>query len=83
MQQEPRKCQHCNSNLSPIDSSPPKWTRTFISRFIRASAIVFVLRAIMMVAKPEFYRPLDEAFIIIGLLIIAVLVQIPFLKDPD
>ena len=80
MQQDQRKCQHCDSNLLVVDSIPPKWARTFIIRFLRASAVVFVLRAIVIVAKPEFYRPFDEAFVIIGLIIIAVLVQIPFFK---
>ena len=80
MQQDQRKCQHCDSNLSVVDSIPPKWSRTFIIRFLRASVVVIVLKLILGLVNPEFDRLYGSVFGIIGLIIIAVLVQIPFFK---
>jgi len=79
MQLEQRKCQHCDSNLSLIDSVPPKWTRTFIGRFLRASVVLFVLYPIMDIAIPE-YKQYSGAFWLIGVAVIAVLVQMPIFK---
>ena len=42
--------------------------------------MVFALRAIMIVVNPDFFRSFGDAFSIIGLMIIAILVQIPFFK---
>ena len=80
MQPDQRKCQHCDSNLSVVDSIPPKWSRTFIVRFLRASVVVIALKITLGLANPELDRLYGNVFGIIGLMIIAVLVQIPFFK---
>jgi len=79
MGQDQRKCQHCEANLSLVYSFPPKWTRTFVGRFFRASLVLFVLDTILDIAIPGF-KPLSGAFWLIGLVVIAVLVQIPPFK---
>ena len=79
MQQERRKCQHCESNLAPVDSSPSKWTRMFIGRFLKASVVLVFLDVVMNSVIPEFHH-YRVTFLLIGILVIAILVQIPMFK---